>query len=83
VNLRDPAGFFLARAFEIRNKDILYVSDATSVQVTKFLLYLRTIMATANDPIAYATSYFALKGLISGTGSVTTITGGATPITTH
>jgi len=83
VNLRDPAGFFLARAFEIRNKDVLYVSNATSVQITKFLTYLRTIMATANDPIAYATGYYALKGLINGTGNVTTITGGATPITAH
>ena len=81
VNLRDPAGFFLARAFEIRNKDVLYVSNATSVQVTKFLLYLRTIMATVNDPISYATNFYVLKGLINGTGNVTAITGGATPIT--
>jgi polysaccharide biosynthesis/export protein len=81
VNLRDPAGFFLARAFEIRNKDVLYVSNATSVQVTKFLLYLRTIMATANDPISYATNFYVLKGLINGTGNVTTLTGGTTPIT--
>ena len=77
VNLRDPAGFFLARAFEIRNKDVLYVSNATSVQITKFLTYLRAIMATANDPIAYATNYYALKGLINGTGNVATIAGGA------
>jgi polysaccharide biosynthesis/export protein len=83
LNLRDPAGFFLARAFEIRNKDVLYVSNATSVQITKFLTYLRTVMATANDPIAYATGYFALKQLISGTGNVTTITGGVTPIAAH
>jgi polysaccharide biosynthesis/export protein len=81
VNLRDPAGFFLATAFEIRNKDVLYVSNATSVQITKFLLYLRTIMATANDPISYATNFYVLKGLINGTGNVTAITGGATPIT--
>jgi polysaccharide biosynthesis/export protein len=80
VNLRDPSGFFLARGFEIRNKDVLYVSNATSVQVTKFLLYLRTIMATANDPISYATNFYALKGLINGTGTVTAVTGGATPI---
>jgi polysaccharide export outer membrane protein len=80
VNFRDPAGFFLARAFEIRNKDVLYISNATSVQVTKFLLYLRTIMATVNDPIVYATNYFALKNLINGTGTVTTLTGAATAI---
>src|SRR5262249_7194624 len=74
VNLRDPAGYFLAKAFEIRNKDVLYVSNATSVQVTKFLIYLRTIMATANDPISYAINFYALKAAINGTGgAVTTI----------
>jgi len=70
-------------AFEIRNKDVLYISNATSVQVTKFLLYLRTIMATVDDPIVYATNFFALKTLINGTGTVTTLTGTATPITTR
>jgi polysaccharide export outer membrane protein len=80
LNLRDPAGYFLARAFEIRNKDVLYVSNATSVQVNKFLLYLRTIMATANDPISYATNFYVLKNLVNGTGTVTAVTGGATPI---
>jgi polysaccharide export outer membrane protein len=81
VNLRDPAGYFLAKSFEIRNKDVLYVSNATSVQVTKFLIYLRTIMATVNDPITYATNFYALKAIIHGTGTVTTLTA-ATPITT-
>lgn len=83
VNFRDPSGYFLATAFEIRNKDVLYVSNSTSVQVTKFLFYLRTIMATANDPISYATNFFALKNLINGPGTVTTIAGGTTPITTR
>ena len=81
VNFRDPAGYFLATSFEIRNKDVLYVSNATSVQITKFLFYLRTIMATANDPISYATNFYVLKNIINGTGNVTTLTGGATPIT--
>jgi polysaccharide export outer membrane protein len=81
VNLRDPAGYFLARSFEIRNKDVLYISNATSVQVTKFLIYLRTIMATVNDPITYAINFYALKAAIHGTGTITTITA-ATPITT-
>jgi polysaccharide export outer membrane protein len=78
VNLRDPAGYFLAKGFEIRNKDVLYVSNATAVQVTKFLLYLRGIMATVNDPIAYATNFYALKAAINGTGNITTITAPAT-----
>jgi polysaccharide export outer membrane protein len=74
INLRDPAGYFLARSFEIRNKDVLYIANSTSVQVTKFLVYLRTIMATANDPIVYAINFYALKAAINGTGAITTIT---------
>ena len=64
----------MAKAFEMRNKDVLYVSNATSVQINKFLIYLRTIMATANDPIAYATGFYGLKAAINGTGNITTIT---------
>jgi polysaccharide export outer membrane protein len=83
VNLRDPAGYFLAKSFEIRNKDVVYISNATSVQVTKFLLYLRTIMATANDPISYAINFYALKAAINGTGTaITTISTAPTAITT-
>jgi len=32
VNLLDPAGFFLATKFEIRNKDVLYISNAATVE---------------------------------------------------
>ena len=81
LNLRDPAGFFLAKAFEVRNKDILYVSNAESVQVTKFLTYLRTIMATVNDPIIYAINFYALKAAVAGTGTFTTITAPTATIT--
>src|SRR5262249_35765252 len=28
INLRDPSGYFLASSFEVRNKDIMYVSNA-------------------------------------------------------
>jgi polysaccharide export outer membrane protein len=80
VNLRDPAGYFLAKSFEMRNKDVLYISNATAVQTTKFLFYLRTIMATVNDPILYAINFYALKAAINGAATITTITAPA-PIT--
>jgi polysaccharide export outer membrane protein len=74
VNFRDPSGYFLAQTFEMRNKDVIYTSNAASVETTKFLNFLRTIMATANDPIIYATNGFALKAAINGTQSSTIIT---------
>jgi len=73
INFRDPAGYFLATNFEMRNKDVIYISNSASVETTKFLNYLRTIMATVDDPIVYATNYLTLKGIIKGTGSITTV----------
>lgn len=81
VNFRDPSGYFLAQTFEMRNKDVIYTSNAASVETTKFLSFLRTIMATANDPIIYATNGYALKAAINGTGASTIITT-PTPIAT-
>ncbi|MBN9600196.1 MAG: polysaccharide export protein [Afipia sp.] len=80
VNFRDPSGYFMAQSFEIRNKDVIYTSNSSSVETTKFLNYLRTIMATANDPIVYATNAYALKAAIKG--GVPAIINPATPVTT-
>lgn len=78
VNLRDPSGYFLTQSFEMRNKDVIFVSNAASVETTKFLNFLRTIMATANDPILYASNGYALKAAINGMPS--TIITTPTPI---
>lgn len=66
LNLRDPAGFFLAANFEMRNKDVIFTANAASVEITKFLNFLRTIMATADDPIVYATNYYNLLNVKQG-----------------
>jgi polysaccharide export outer membrane protein len=75
LNLRDPSGYFLAQKFEMRNKDVIYTSNAAAVETTKFLQFLRVIMATANDPISYATNGLILRNTINGTGSTAVITG--------
>src|SRR5229473_4897555 len=69
VDLRDPAGYFLASKFEIRNKDVIYVSNASSVEVTKFLTYVRLIVGTATDPIVAAIAAYSLKAAIQGTST--------------
>jgi polysaccharide export outer membrane protein len=81
VNFRDPSGYFLAQNFEMRNKDVIYTSNATTVETTKFLTFLRTVMATANDPIIYATNGLVLKNTINGV-SQTAIINTPTPIST-
>lgn len=37
VNMKDPATFFIAQSFPIRNKDVLYVSNAPLADLQKFL----------------------------------------------
>ena len=80
INLREPGGLFLAANFEVRNKDVIFTANAVSVEVTKFLNFLRTIMATVNDPILYATNYYTLLNTSKGLGS--TVVTSPVPITT-
>jgi polysaccharide export outer membrane protein len=46
ANFRDPSSFFFAQAFPMRHKDIIYVANADSVEVIKFLSFLRSITST-------------------------------------
>src|SRR6266436_3514152 len=73
LDLRDPAGYFLATKFEIRNKDVIYVSNASSVEASKFLTYVRLVVGTATDPIVAAITAYALKGAIQGTSTSTVL----------
>lgn len=64
VNFRDPAGYFLATKFQMRNKDVLYVSNATAVEQAKVMQYVRLVTATVNDPIVAATNAVVLRNTI-------------------
>jgi polysaccharide export outer membrane protein len=46
ANFRDPSSFFFAQGFPMRHKDIVYVTNADSVEVVKFLDYIRAITST-------------------------------------
>jgi polysaccharide export outer membrane protein len=37
INLRDPRSFFVAQGFAVRNKDLLYVSNAPAADLQKFV----------------------------------------------
>jgi polysaccharide biosynthesis/export protein len=75
VDLRNPAGYFLTSKFEMRNKDVIYVSNASSVESAKVMAFIKTIVDTATDPINAANSAYALKAAMSGTASTATIIG--------
>lgn len=51
VDFRDPAGYFLATKFEMRDKDVLFAANAATVDTAKFLQFVRLIIATANDTL--------------------------------
>jgi polysaccharide biosynthesis/export protein len=80
INFSNPGSYFLATTFEMRNKDVIYVSNSVSVEATKFLTYVRTVNATVNDPISTAINAFTLKNLIQGAANTAVITGATTPI---
>jgi len=67
INFRDPAGYFLATRFQMRNKDVLYIANAAAVESAKVFDYLRLIVGTVNDPIVAATNAYVLKAAINGT----------------
>ena len=82
INFRNPASYFLATTFEMRNKDVIYVSNSVSVEATKFLTYVRTVTATVNDPVNYAINAYTLRNLLKGVPNATAVLTGATPIIT-
>jgi polysaccharide biosynthesis/export protein len=82
INFRNPGSYFLATTFEMRNKDVIQVSNSVSVEATKFLTYVRLVNATVNDPINYAINAYTLKNLITGGAATTAVFTGATPIIT-
>jgi polysaccharide export outer membrane protein len=84
INLRDPAGYFLATSLEMRNKDIIYVSNSFSVESTKFMTYVNTILTTVQAPMTTVTTAYGLRNIIRGTGAVPAVitTGGTTTATT-
>jgi polysaccharide export outer membrane protein len=46
-NMNEPTTFFLAQNFPIKNKDIVYVSVASNVELMKFLAIVTSVLAPA------------------------------------
>lgn len=67
INFRDPAGYFLATKFQMRNKDVIFASNAAAVEQAKIMNYIRLVTATVNDPIVTATNAYVLRAAIRGT----------------
>ncbi|MGJ5206497.1 polysaccharide biosynthesis/export family protein [Bradyrhizobium sp. HKCCYLR20261] len=64
VNFRDPSSYFMATKFQMRNKDVVYISNAQAVESAKIMQYIRLVTATVNDPIVAAANGTALRTAI-------------------
>ena len=80
-NFRDPAQYFLATAFEMRNKDVIYASNAVSVEQTKFINYLSTLNQSINNPISTAIQIYALRSIAAAPIGTPAAAGTNTPTT--
>jgi polysaccharide biosynthesis/export protein len=82
ISFRDPGGYFLATNFQMRNQDVLFVANSPSVDVTKYLLYLNTMIATGNNVILTGTNgiilYNSIKAL-NGGGTAATFSTATSP----
>lgn len=67
VNFRDPSGYFMATKLQVRNKDVVYISNAHAVEAAKILNYIRLVTATVNDPIVAAYNGSLLNATIKAT----------------
>ena len=54
ANFRDPSAFFVTQKFAMRDKDLVYVANADSIEVVKFLDYIRAITSTVSGGIVDA-----------------------------
>jgi polysaccharide export outer membrane protein len=51
ANLKDPLAFLNIQAFPMRDKDIVYIADAPSVDMQKFLGILSSSMGIVSSSI--------------------------------
>jgi polysaccharide export outer membrane protein len=78
ISFRDPGGYFLATRLQMRNDDIIFVANAQSVDVTKFLTFVGLVTATAagtavaiqSVPVTEAIVHGRAFGTVFGTGVV-------------
>jgi polysaccharide export outer membrane protein len=73
----DPSAYFMAGQFAVRNKDVLYVPNAQTADLSKFLTFLGLV---TNVAIQAAGTAGIVHGITAGTGS--TVGVATTPVTT-
>ena len=49
LSLREAQGFFFARHFEMRDKDVIYVANSATAEFSKFLRILQPVLGSASS----------------------------------
>ena len=49
VSFVDPSGYFLATKMQMHNKDVIFVANAQSVDITKFANFVNTVISVPNN----------------------------------
>jgi polysaccharide export outer membrane protein len=84
ISFRDPGGYFLATRLQMRNDDIIFVANAQSVDVSKFLTFVGLVTTTAIGTAAVVQSAPISEAAVHGrtlVGAVTTSGTTAVPTT--
>jgi polysaccharide export outer membrane protein len=63
LNMVEPEGFFLARNFEVQDKDIIYYANARGVGLNKFLGLISTVTTGARGAIGIETGLLQAERL--------------------
>ena len=81
TSFADPAGYFLATRLQMHNKDVIFVANAQSVDITKFANFVNTLISVPNNVVSLGNNIqtnrilFATpahQGVVSTTTTVTT-----------
>ncbi len=84
VSFKDPGGYFIATQVEMRNQDVIYIANAPSVEIGKFLQFVNLVVGTGSN-VALGIQYGvgAKNALIAPSTNTTVVVPSApTPTTT-
>ena len=51
ASFRDPSGYFTSTKFQMRHGDVIFAANSSSVEATKFMAYINTMIGTAQSGI--------------------------------
>jgi polysaccharide export outer membrane protein len=75
TSFADPAGYFLAARLQMHNKDVIFVANAQSVDITKFANFLNTLISVPTNVVTMGNAFQSNRILFATPGHAATIIG--------